>query len=106
MTIDARHYKKCLAKEYVSAVSLTKHQKICKKGGRELSLKIHPVRLAARRQRELMFLPKYIETTELEWYDEEDVDTTGLQEPPRSKVVGGTPVLPVEERSPIWESLE
>ena len=84
-----------------SVVSLTKLWQFCIKEGGEALCKIHPVCLAARCQRELMCAIKYLETTELEWHDEELVDTTGLQGSPRSTVVGGTPVLPVEGRTPV-----
>ena len=89
-----------------TVVSLNKHQKFCKKGEKELPLKVRPVRLAARRQRELMCVIKNMDVTEFEWYDEDDIDITGLQEPPRAKVVGGTPVIPVDERTPVWEDIE
>ena len=65
-----------------TVVSLNKHLKVCPKKGREIPvIKVRPVGLAARCQRELMFAIKYLETTELEWYDEEHVDKTGLEEP-------------------------
>ena len=35
-----------------------------------------------------MFATKYLRTAEPEWHDEESFDTAGLQEPPRSIMVG------------------
>lgn len=86
-----------------SVVSLNKHKQFCTGGEIQTSCKIRPVRLAARRQRELMCSIKYHETTELEWIDEECVDTAGLQEPPHTTVGAGTPILPTDWRTPMWE---
>ena len=103
------HKRICLKCGHYTAtvVSLNKQLKVCSKKGREVPcIKVRPVRLAACRQRELMCAIKYLETTELEWYDEEHVDTTGLEEPPISTILTGTPIIPVEDRSPIWETQE
>ena len=39
---------------------------------------------------------------ELEWLDEDLLDTTGLTVPAQSTVESGTPVLSVEERTAMW----
>ena len=90
-----------------TVVSLNKHLKVCPKKGREIPIiKVRPVRLAACCQRELMGAIKYLEATELEWYDEEHVDTAGLEGPPISTIVVGTPIIQLEDRTPIWEAQE
>ena len=71
-----------------------------------MSHKVCPVHLAARRQRELMCAIKYPETTELERYDLDLVDTTGLKEPQHARVVGGAPIIPKKDRSPVWETVD
>ena len=84
-----------------TVVSLNKHLKVCQRGREIPVIKVRPVHIAARRTRKLMCAINYLETTELEWYDEEHVDTAGLEEPPISTIVGGTPIIQLEDRSPI-----
>ena len=45
----------------------------------------------------------YIETTKIEWLDEDFVDVAGPQDPPSPVVMGGTPVLPISDRLSVWK---
>ena len=89
--------------------SITDHMKTCDKkvnnGIGQVSTsvpKIRPQRLAAKRQRELMCLVKYMENHEYEWHDLDDVDTTGLDQPMENSVEDGTPIINVDDRVPVW----
>ena len=79
------------------------HQEWCKKGGQfETSTKkIRPVRVTARRQRELMC---ELAHQELEWFDDTEVDTEGLEIPKNMelKEMSGTFVIRPEERLSPW----
>ena len=93
--------------------SITEHIKTCsKKGNSETNqvsnsvpAKLRPQRLAAKRQRELMCLVKYMENHEYEWHDLDDVDTTGLDEPKEISVEDGTPIMSVDDREPVWKDV-
>ena len=85
-----------------SVRSVTDHINTCaKKGNCESNQatiskpKIGPVRLAAKRQRELMCLIKYMENHEYEWHNVDDVDTTGLVQPKENTVEDGTLIISV-----------
>ena len=89
--------------------SITDHMKTCDKkvnnGIGQVSTsvpKIRPQRLAAKRQRELMCLVKYMENHEYEWHKLDDVDTTGLNQPMENSVEDGTPIINVDDRVPVW----
>ena len=60
--------------------------------------------IVAKRQREstcaILYQDQHEE--ELEWLDEDLLDTTGLTVPAQSTVESGTPVLSVEERTVVW----
>ena len=105
---------------YTSSVtSCNAHCKECKKTQKKsvtkpevptTGRKVRPVRLGAKRQRELMCAIAYSESTEeLEWFDEEDVDTSGLSEPDLKaqgpQAEAGTPVISVSSRNPLWKKL-
>ena len=63
----------------------------------------HP-RVKARRGVELLCM---MEDNDLEWYDFADVDLdVNLNDVPLQSKRHGTPIMPVEERNPIWEDNE
>uniref|UniRef100_UPI00358F8CD5 uncharacterized protein n=1 Tax=Myxine glutinosa TaxID=7769 RepID=UPI00358F8CD5 len=66
--------------------------------------RVRPQRVVAKRQRELMCVIRYMETEELEWFDEDVVDMDGLGIPPHISVSVGTPLLPPETRRAPWEA--
>ena len=64
-----------------SQKSKKQHEKVCKVDTYVdiAPRRVRPVRIAAIRQRELMCVIKYSENVEdIEWLDEEEVDSTGL----------------------------
>ena len=80
---------------FASLKSLKYHGKCCQEGNRQ-ELKVRPVRVAARRQRELMC--QLVGNSELEWVDEEDLDTEGIHVPEYNlKDQSGTPVITMAE---------
>ncbi|CAB3979548.1 Hypothetical predicted protein [Paramuricea clavata] len=71
--------------------------------------RIRPQRIAARRQRELMCVLVEEESAmeELEWHEEQYVDTTGLNiSQLENYVENGTPVYTLEDRAPAWKNVE
>ena len=50
-----------------------------------------------------MCVLRYMETEELEWHEEDEVDTSGLEMPQEYAVKSGTPVIPLEARQPPWQ---
>ena len=58
---------------------------------------IRPARLKARRSLEILCL---MESDELDWYEIDDIDTSGLELPPERHIQHGTPVLGDHES--IW----
>jgi len=63
---------------HASLASLNAHLKQC--GVAQQAVRVRPVRLAARRQRELMVVIAHNEDEDVEWLDEDMVDVTGLAE--------------------------
>ena len=61
--------------------------------------KVRPVRIAARRGRELMCV---MEIQESEWQDIDDVDTTDIDIPEEIFPVSGTPTIDIANVEPIW----
>lgn len=74
---------KC-GKYHGSATSRQAHQRWCARSVQSMPLpKVRPVRVAARRQRELMCIIATQTSASCEWRDEDEVDVTGLDIPPR-----------------------
>ena len=73
-----------------------------KKGKSEGSVSqyIRPVRVAARRQRELMCIVRYLESEDNEWHDEEDVQFDGNI--PERDVISGTPMMQIDGLEAPW----
>ena len=90
---------KCCNLYFASIKSMNIHAKDCHKN-EEPRKRVRPTRLAARRQCELMC----VIANELEWMDEEDVDTENLAAPPQMQRTAGTPVIRVQERQLPWEA--
>ena len=68
--------------------------------------KVQPLCLAAKQQRELMCAIAYAEgNEELEWFNDEDIGTSGLEQPPKLLVEAGTPVTSIDGHNPLWEKL-
>jgi hypothetical protein len=63
---------------------------------------IRPIRIAARRQRELMAIIASGEMEDVEWLDESQVDTTGLTVPPQTPYTSRLPVIADLNGDP-WE---
>ena len=55
--------------------------------------KVRPIRVAARRQRELMAIIASGEMEDVEWLDESHVETTGVSLPPTTELFSGLPVI-------------
>ena len=55
--------------------------------------KLHPIRVAARRQRELMAIIAAGEFEDDEWVDEDLAELTGLNIPVETVVTSGMPVM-------------
>ena len=105
--LPKRICSKC-GKYFASLKSLKSHAASCSSGSRDATSVVsrdlvRPQRLAAKRQRELMCVLRYMETEELEWHDENEVDTSGLQIPPECAVKSGSPIIPLEARQPPWQ---
>ena len=68
---------------------------------------IRPMRVAAKRQRELMAIIAYGEMFSAEWLDEENVDLSGVSVPQESIQPEPMPIITIEEHltSP-WEDIE
>lgn len=68
-------------------------------------IKVRPVRVAARRQRELMCIISYMENEVPEWYDESDVDMTTVlknqHDIPSVTTKAGTPLNDIVSE-PVW----
>ena len=64
--------------------------------------KIRPIRVAARRQNELMVIIASGEMEDVEWLDEDQVDTTGVTMPPPATAVSEIPVVADLNENP-WE---
>ena len=85
-----------------SIKSLKNHKKLCIAKGRQVNNEVtdrdcvRPLRVAARRGRELMCVIRYMEMEDLEWHDEQDVQYSG-NIPQHSGVESGTPVIPIKE---------
>ena len=63
-------------------------------------VRVRPSRVKARRGVELLCM---MEDNDLEWYDFADVDLdVNLNDVPLQSKRHGTPIMPVEERNPIW----
>ncbi|CAM1314430.1 Uncharacterised protein r2_g2499 [Pycnogonum litorale] len=71
-------------------------------GHQQQPRKVRPIRVAARRQRELMVVVR--EGMELEWLDEEDVDSAGLAVPPQPQCPIPS-ILSVDDINP-WQKCE
>ena len=89
---------KC-GKYFASVNSLRSHAASCSSGSKDATSAVsrglvRPQRLAAKRQRELVCVLRYMETEELEWHDEDEVDASGLEMPQERVVKSGTPVIP------------
>lgn len=69
-----RTCKKCWL-YHASLTAQKMHQRQC--GVPDEPVRVRPLRLAARRQRELMAVIAFGETEDVEWLDEDDVDCTG-----------------------------
>ena len=88
---------------HASVRSLKEHTKACKKSsavrvyGDE---RLRPLRIAARRQRELMCVIKYLEEEVYEWHSEEDIIVSG--EVPESTLGVGTPIIEVKDMNSPW----
>ena len=52
-----------------------------------------PLRITAKRQRELMCVLLREGEEVLEWRDEDEVDTQGLSVPPSATIEAGTPII-------------
>ncbi|XP_041371065.1 uncharacterized protein LOC121384651 [Gigantopelta aegis] len=96
---------------HASIKSMTSHSRMCRNKyptlNHEAQAAVHricPTRLAAKRQRELMCVIRYMENEEFEWLDEDDVDIDGLEVPTNISVVNGTPLLSPESRESPWEN--
>ena len=88
---------------YMASIkSLKNHKKLCIAKGRQVNNEVtdrdcvRPLRVAARRGRELMCVIRYMEMEDLEWHDEQDVQYSG-NVPQHSSVESGTPVIPIKE---------
>jgi len=78
--VGRRVCKKC-GLYHASIVSLKSHQRVCGVEDAIPTLRVRPVRVAARRQRELMAVIAFQEHEDVEWIDEEFVDTAGMTVP-------------------------
>ena len=88
---------------YMASIkSLKIHKKFCnakgRQGNKELAVcnYVRPLRVAARRGKELMCVIRYMEMEDLEWHNEEDVQFNG-NVPQHSNVESGTPVISIKE---------
>ena len=61
--------------------------------------KVRPVRIVARRGRELMCV---LEMQESEWQDIDDVDSTDIDIPVEILPASGTPIIDIVNVVPIW----
>ena len=69
---------------------------------KEMEVEIHQIRrVKARRGVELLCI---METNELEWYDFDEVDVSGLEIPVERFILHGTPVL--DDMAPVWTDVE
>ena len=79
--------------------STTSHEKTCdqrkERNQKKFLLSICPVCIAAKRQHELMCAVPNMDQEELEWIEEEYVDTTSLLKPEESQDNSVTPIVPV-----------
>ena len=106
-TLPSRTCKNC-GLYFASMKSLKGHNNSCiakerkGKGKGEVSVSnyVRPVRVAARRQRELMCVVRYMETEDIEWHDEEDVQFSGNI--PQKSVESGTPVILMDGIQAPW----
>ena len=91
---------------FASIKSLKSHNRTCTDRGekgkseRSVSQYIRPVRVAARRQRELMCIVSYLESEDIEWHDEDDVQFDGNI--PERDVISGTPMMPIDGLEAPW----
>ena len=61
---------------HASLSSLKAHTRYC--GVQQVIRRVRPVRVAARRQRELMAVIAYESAEDVEWFDEDDLDMTDV----------------------------
>ena len=88
---------KC-GKYHGSATSRQAHQRWCARSVQSMPLpKVRPVRVAARRQRELMCIIATQTSASCEWRDEDEVDVTGLDIPPRDPEESALPNANIPE---------
>ena len=66
--------------------------------------KIRPIRVAARRQNELMTIIASGEMEDVEWLDEDQVDTTGVTMPHQQQRFRRFKLLPTSPSPPSWIS--
>jgi len=89
---------------FASKVMLQKHSSEHKKSQVLSTKKIRPIRVAARRQRELMAIVAAVENGEqVDWIEEQELDLTGIIIPPEAEE-NCVPVHTISEHLlPIWE---
>ena len=90
---------------FASVKSLKSHKSVCNANRQTIAIadlhKVCPLRVAARRGKEIMCLVQYKENEEFEWHDEEDVKAIGNV--PQQSVESGTPVISISnEAQVIW----
>jgi hypothetical protein len=99
--INRRICKKC-GLYHASLTSLKAHQCLC--GVQQLVPRIRPMRIAARRQRELLAIIVQNEAEDAEWIDEDDVDTEGMNIPNQFSIRSCTvPLIDIRDHlNNIW----
>ena len=103
--LPSRTCKKC-GHYFASMKSLKSHNSTCTARGRKgksegsVSQYIRPVRVAARRQREIMCIIRYLESKDNEWHDEDDVQFDGNI--PERDVISETSMMPIDGLEAPW----
>jgi hypothetical protein len=83
---------------------MKQHKTVCSSIGYSNEIqKVRPQRLVAQRLSELMCVFLNSDKETIEWYDQDDVDTSDLNWPSKIIEEQGTPIL--EGQSPIWEQI-
>lgn len=91
-------------KECQHANSSSTRPQVAHAAQEDLVTRVRPSRIKARRGVELLCL---MENNDLEWYDLDDVDDdVNLSEAPFQSVRHGTPVIPIEQRKPVWMDVD
>ena len=106
-SLRQRVCKKC-GLYHASVKSLNSHKRICRHNAaaptEEPRVQVRPVRVAAKRQRELMCAIRYMDEIEYEWLDEEDLESFEVPMDCQVSLQTGTPVIPMINGNP-WEDI-